>query len=207
MLFFRSLLVMLLFFSCKEKITLSVKKTAIRQQSIAVKHGDIVPLKTRAKKEVANWEAYSNLQELIEKFVHISPNEGMSNALELKTLVLGLQTSILPKTLDSPAFQARMHVLSSEALRLADMTYITAIQATAINRQISKLLEVYNGINTKINTVVSQKQFEEIVHSSVRLIGVDTTKKMIPTKKSPARISPIKEEFLLLDDPLSNMPQ
>jgi len=207
MAFFRSLLVLFLFFSCKEKVALSAKKTAIPQQSIAVKHGDIVPLKTRAKQEVANWEAYRSLQELIEKFVHISPNEGMSNALELKTLALGLQTSIPPKAVNSPAFQARMHVFSSEALRLADMTYIPAIQATAISRQISKLLDVYNGINTKINTVVSQKQFEESVHSTVRLIGVDTTKKIIPTKKRPARISPIKEEFLLLDDPLSNMPQ
>ena len=126
------------------------------------------------------------LEEFSVKFHQTSPNEALSNALELKSLVTNLKDGIKPTIFNSPSFNARINVLFSEAERLADITFIPAIRTTEINEQVEKTLAAFSALNAKINTVLSQKKFEDAIEISPKFIGLDTTKMDRVSRKTVA---------------------
>ena len=172
-----ALLSILLFCLCstKEQETekLPVKKAKL---SIAQTHMRPVEVDESFFKLIENWEEYKLLEEFSVKFHQTSPNEALSNALELKSLVTNLKDGIKPTIFNSPSFNARINVLFSEAERLADITFIPAIRTTEINEQVEKTLAAFSALNAKINTVLSQKKFEDAIEISPKFIGLDTTK-------------------------------
>jgi len=144
--------------------------------SVSAKHRAIIPVKALFTKELGDWAEYRNLKNFMVQFQQITPNEALSNALELRDLTKSLKDSLHPKILDNKAFKAREDVLYNETLRLADMTRIPAIKAVEVNKQVDQILEVYNALNTKINTIFIQKNFEDNLNFDEGYIGIDTTK-------------------------------
>ena len=144
--------------------------------SIVQKHVQFSSIKPSYTKKIDSWKEYKIVKEFIEKFTNTSPNEALSNALELRDLSAHLKDSIKPKIFETPAFESRINVFHNETLRLADMTFIRAIKASEVNHQIDKTLLAFSSMNSKINTVFSQKTFEDAIDIDDAFIGLDTTK-------------------------------
>ena len=157
----------------QETEKLPIKKAKL---SIAITHKTPINIEEPFLENIENWKEYKLLEEFAVKFYRTSPNEALSNALEMKSLVTSLKDSIKPTIFNTPSFNARINVLFSEAERLADITFIPAIKTVEINEQVEKTLNAFSALNAKINTVLSQKKFEDAISVSTSFIGLDTTK-------------------------------
>lgn len=163
--------------SCKKQvITDNENKTEQALLSVVQsfkKPDDIMP---QYKKEVENWTHYRNLASFMERFEKASANEVLSNAMELENMVKTLKDSVNPKPFDFDALKARINILHNESLRLSDMTNIPAITTTEVIEQTKKTINAYSSINSKINTILTKKKFEDAVQIDVKYIGLDSTK-------------------------------
>ncbi|WP_435416441.1 hypothetical protein [Polaribacter aestuariivivens] len=152
--------------------------------SVVKEHQSATKVRPIFLKEVENWQELKAIDSFFVKFEKISPNEALSNALELKDLVKSLKDSVIPVLFDVPAFKARVNILENESLRLADLTLIPAIKASEVNAQVDKTILAFSGVNTKINTILAKKRFEDEIDVKVDFIGLDTTKMDDISKKS-----------------------
>jgi len=162
-------------------------------KNIFVKHANFVTVKPVFIKEIENWTEYRNANLFLQKYQNISPNDALNNALELQELTANLRDSIDVEILKNPSFQARVNVLHNEVLRLSDMTFISAIKAEEVNTQVEKIGTIFSSINDKINTVFTQKKFEDEIDVDDFFIGLDSTKLNIDIRKPP------KKELLKID--------
>ena len=135
-------------------------------------------------KDVESWNQLNALNRFLERFKKTSPNETLSNALELKELVKNLKDSLKTTTFNTPPLQTRVHILENEVLRLADMTFIPAIKAEEVSEQTQRILNAYSAINAKINAILVKKQFEDAIDIDVDFIGLDSTKIDSVSKKT-----------------------
>lgn len=154
------------------------------QLSVVTKHPKIEPIKAVFLKEIKDWEELNTVHSFLKKFENVSPNEALSNALELRDLTKSLKDSIKPKPFDTPALNARINVFYNETLRLADITLIPAATANDVNLQIDKTIHTFSSVYSKINTILLKKKFEEEVDVDFNFIGLDSTKIDSLTKKS-----------------------
>ena len=152
--------------------------------SVVKEHQSATKVRPIFLKVVENWQELKAIDSFFVKFEKISPNEALSNALELKDLVKSLKDSVIPVLFDVPAFKARVNILENESLRLADLTLIPAIKASEVNAQVDKTILAFSGVNTKINTILAKKRFEDEIDVKVDFIGLDTTKMDDISKKS-----------------------
>lgn len=136
------------------------------------------------KKEVNDWKELNTLDDFLGRFKKVSPKEILSNALEIEDLAKALKTAKKPALFDEPSLQARINILHNESLRLADMTNIPAIKAQEVNDQMKKVIDAFTAVNSKINTILSKKRFEDAVDIDVKYIGLDSTKIDSVSKKS-----------------------
>ena len=148
-------------------------------------------------KEVKDWNALQDIDSFFVKFRKITPNEALSNAIELKDLIKRLNDSIKPKKFQTPSLTARINILYNEALRLADLTRIGAIKAQEVNTQVDKTMDAFSNINTKINTILAKIRFENEIDIDVTFIGLDTTRMDAFFKKPIKQIKEVKEVNLL----------
>lgn len=156
------LFLLLLFGSCVQKKEQNQNDSATKpKMSIVKTYNKPKGLNKIASENLKSWTHYNQVSEFLERFEKISPDETLSNALELKDLVKMAKDSISIEILKTSAFKARLNVLENEALRLADMTYIPAITAKEVNNQVAKILLVFGSLNTKINTTYTQKRFND----------------------------------------------
>ena len=179
--------------SIQEKPTLSVVK----------QHVSFELVKPIFEKEIEGWQELKTVKSFIKKFEKVSPNEALSNALELRDLVISLKDSVKPKIFDIPSFNARVNVLHNETLRLADLTFIPAITSKEVNLQITKTIAAFSSVNSKINTILSKKRFEDEIDVKLDFIGIDSTKMDSVSKKT---ISLKKKEELFLKNHLNQAP-
>lgn len=186
------LLLLLIFISCGSDKKNEQKTQEKPETSQVFQHKKTVELTSLSKKEMGDWKEYNSLEEFLDRFKNISSNEALSNALELKSLVKNLKDSIRPKELKIPEFKARINVLENESLRLADMTYISAITPKEVNDQVAKFLLIYSSTNAKINSVYRRILFENNVDVTSDFIGLDSTKIDSTSKK---RLSNKKHEL------------
>lgn len=173
------LLIAVLLFSCgnkkKEAVNI-IKETP--SLTIAVQHHSLKKIKKVFEKEPAieNWKELQAATLFIYKFEKVSPTEALSNALELRDLIEDLKKNEIPEIFDLDAFKARLDILDNEVLRLADLTLIPAITTKEINQQIDKTIDAFSSVNSKINTILLKKQFEEEIDVNLDFIGLDSTK-------------------------------
>jgi hypothetical protein len=144
--------------------------------SIVSEYSKIEDVRISFKKDIENWEEFNLLNSFISNFKKTSPNEALSNAIELKELVKNLKDSVIPEKFNIAPFNARVNILYNEALRLTDLTYISSIKAEEVNAQIDKVLNSFSSLKGKINTIITQKKFEEAIDIDMNFIGIDSTK-------------------------------
>lgn len=173
---FSFILLVLICFSCKNSQEEQITTTQKPLLSIAKKHPLPVTIKSGYEKNIESWEEYQSLKSFLERYVSISPNDALNNALELKLFVEGIKSTSRPKVLNIDPFNARVHLLYNEVLRLADMTYISAITPKEVNEQVAKVLEAYAAVNRKINAIYARKDFENSVETNAFFMGIDTSK-------------------------------
>ncbi|WCC46824.1 hypothetical protein [Tenacibaculum finnmarkense] len=150
--------------SCKKEAPqqrVSVKKTGMDG---SVKHLKYATLHKDAAKNIENWKEYALVENFLQQFKNSTPTAALNNAIELKELTKQLKDSLKIKTLQKPAFKARINVFENEVLRLADMTYIPAITSREINIQVAKIHLLFGSMNTKINTVYTKQQFDKEIN-------------------------------------------
>ena len=185
----------IILFSCgnnkKDTLTTVQEKP---QRSIAKQHTRVKSVKVDFEKEIADWEELKTVNSFLKKFNKVSPNEALSNALELRDLVKSLKDSVKPVIFDIPSFKARVNVLHNETLRLADLTLIPAITSEEVNLQVDKTIAAFSSVNSKINTILTKKRFEDEIDIEIDFIGIDSTKMDSVSKKS---INLKKEDKLL----------
>ena len=180
-----------LFFSCsKEQKETKDTQTSKPLLSVVKEHFSVQKVNSTYIKEIEDWKELIAVDNFMARFKKASPNEVLSNALELKGLVKSLKDSVKPKLFSIQSFNARVNILYNETLRLADMTFIPSIEAKKINEQTDKVLEAFSAINSKVNSLLSKKRFEEAIDVDVSFIGLDSTKIDTVSKQS------IKKEFL-----------
>ena len=56
------------------------------------------------------------------------------------------------------------------------MTFIPAINAAEVNLQTEKIISAFSGVNSKVNTILSKKRFEDAIDVDLNFIGLDSTK-------------------------------
>ena len=143
--------------------------------SIAEMHTATENVLSTHLKEVKDWNELQDIDSFFVKFRKITPNEALSNAIELKDLIKHLNDSV-PEKFKIPSLTARINILYNEALRLADLTRIGAIKAQEVNTQVDKTMAAFSNINTKINSILAKIRFENEINIDVTFIGLDTTK-------------------------------
>ena len=144
--------------------------------SIAKMHTATENVLSSYLKEVKDWNELQDIDSFFVKYRKITPNEALSNAIELKDLIKRLNDSVKPEKFKIPSLTARINILYNEALRLADLTRIGAIKAQEVNTQVDKTMDAFSNINTKINTILAKMRFENEIDIDVTFIGLDTTK-------------------------------
>jgi hypothetical protein len=182
-------------FSCgnNKKDALKAKQEKPKR-SIAKQHIRLENVSSDFKNKIEGWQDLQNATLFINKFDNVSPNEALSNALELRDLVASLKDNAIPESCDIPSFHARINVLHNETLRLADLTLIPAITSEDVNLQVDKTIAAFSSVNSKINTIYTKKRFEDAIDIEIDYIGIDSTKMDSVSKKS---INLKKKEELL----------
>ena len=104
--------------------------------------------------------------------------------MELESLVKSLKDSVKPSLFNVLAFKARINILHNETLRLSDMTFIPAIKATEVNVQTAKIISAFSAVNSKVNTILLKKRFEDAIEVDVKFIGLDSTQIDSVSKKA-----------------------
>lgn len=155
--------------------------------SVVKKHATIKKIDTAFNKEVMDWEELQTANNFLARFKRVSPNEILSNASELNDLVKSLIDSVKPQPFNTDAFNARLNILYTETLRLADMNSIPAIRADEVNLQTGKIIDAFSAVNSKINSVLAKRRFEDAIEVDVSFIGLDSTKIDSVSKKSIRR--------------------
>lgn len=113
-----------------------------------------------AKADLEKWKEYENVDEFILKFYSVSTLEALSNAKELADLAGAMKDSIRLRKLDEPSTVARINVFHNETLRLADMANIPSIKKEEVKSSVSKILELYSALNSKINTIYKSEEVQ-----------------------------------------------
>ena len=190
-------LLFVVFFSCKKK-----KQDGIQKQdskpllSVVKEYGVTEKVNALFLKDVEDWQELKAVDDFLSRFKKVSPNEVLSNALELESLVSSLKDSVKPELFDIPSFIARINILHNETLRLSDMTFIAAIKAAEVTAQTEKIISAFSGVNSKVNTILSKKRFEDAIGTDILFIGLDSTKIDTISKKAIERRKAIEENLL-----------
>ncbi|MBT3741206.1 MULTISPECIES: hypothetical protein [unclassified Polaribacter] len=175
--YFLFFLMFVVFFSCNGKKKQNLQKQDVKPLlSVVKEYGVAEKVDTLFLKEVEDWAELKAVDNFLLRFKKVSPNEVLSNALELEGLVKSLKDSVKPVLFDVPSFIVRVHILHNETLRLSDMTFIPAINAAEVNLQTEKIISAFSGVNSKVNTILSKKRFEDAIDVDVNFIGLDSTK-------------------------------
>ena len=180
-----SLLLSIILFSCgnnkKNSIITTQEKPALSIEKLHVSIENIQPV---FEEKVASWQELKMVNSFLKKFKNVSPKEALSNALELRDLVVNLKDSLKAETFDIPSFNARVNLLHTETLRLADLTLIPAITSEEVHLQIDKTIAAFSAVNSKINTLLSKKKFEDEIDVTIDFIGIDSSKMDFVSKES-----------------------
>jgi hypothetical protein len=154
--------------------------------SLIQTHSATVNIKPIFLKEVKDWSELKAIDSFFVKFRKISPNEILSNSIELKDLIKSLKDSVKPRIFDILSLDARINILYTEVLRMADLTTIEAIKATEVSMQLDKTIAAFSNVTIKINTLLEKISFESEIDIDIdaKFIGLDSTKIDIISKKT-----------------------
>ena len=153
-----SFLLIILLFSISCNRTKTTQEVSENSDSLKINSNRIVGtigeiLIPKAKKAVSEWKEYNNVDGFMMKYYNISNSEALDYAEELSELVLLMKDTIRVDKLKGLDVMARFNVLHNETLRLADMANIPSILNEEVKEEVLKIIEIYTGLNSKINTI------------------------------------------------------
>jgi len=191
-----SFLVIILFliFSCNR--SKKVQEVSEKRDTINVSSDRIVntigeTLIPKAKTALEDWKEYNNVDEFVLKFYNISILEALTNAHELSDLIKAMRDTIRVEKLDQLNVIARLNVLHNETLRLADMANIPSIKDEEVKEEVSKILEVFSAVNSKINTIYRAEDLQNLLDDDIEVPDSIKEKSKIPiikyTDRKPRR--------------------
>ncbi|CAM1342496.1 conserved hypothetical protein [Tenacibaculum amylolyticum] len=160
--------------SCKKTIQTSYKEQKKTGMNLPVTHKKFKDFSELSKNKMAEWKEYNELNEFMQRFYNISPNDALNMASELNGLIKNLINSTKNEDLQKSALIARVNVLQNEALRLKDMTLIPAIKPKEVNSQVDKILLIFSSYNEKVNTIFSKKKFDEEIDLELLFKDIDS---------------------------------
>jgi len=158
------LLLLLIVFSCKKESAVFTTDVIIKD---SIKIGDKTKIRAigeilspDAKVKVENWKEYQQLDQLLERFYSISPNQALNLSKELSTTTKQLKDSIKIKRFKQLDIGIRINVLHNNALRLADMSTIPTIKPAEVQDETQNILDAFSALNSKINNLTKQEKIE-----------------------------------------------
>jgi hypothetical protein len=188
----------IIFFSCKneDKELLVTQNESEINKSIEnfISKNNKIQLSGEAKKIVNQWQEYQNVAEFIPKFYKINTEEALFNSQHLAILTQQLKDSIRIKKFNKPSFRIRLNVLHNEAMRLADMDSINSITNREIIVENKNIINAFEAIKTKINSMVKKEILESDLDEFdylFRIDSVDNKDLTIPKLKKPRTIQPL----------------
>ncbi|SDS49226.1 hypothetical protein SAMN05216503_3234 [Polaribacter sp. KT25b] len=178
-------LVLVVFFSCDKKKDEVVEVQETKSVLSVVKnYGVAQKVDTTFLKDIEDWQELKAVDLFLSRFKKASPNEILSNALELKELVKSLKDSVKPALFENPSFNTRIDILDNEVLRLSDMTFIPAIKADEVSKQTEKIINAFSAVNSKVNSILLKERFQDEIELDLDFIGLDSTKIDSVSRKS-----------------------
>jgi len=183
------ILFIILFSSCKDVAENGVQKSKNPEINAIKNHAIRTGIEKVGKDTILAWKEYVSVADDLQKFIAISANEALNNALQLAELVKQMKDSIRPLELINPSFRTRVNVLENETLRLKDMTFISSITSKEVHLQVDKILEAFSATNSKINVVYSQLEVEKEINNNI------PTNTIKPTNNPNSKKNLIKEKF------------
>lgn len=188
--YFLSALLFSIIISCDKKQDKNDEEVKKPLLSIVNEYSSVIKVRSTFNKDVEDWSELKAVDNFLERYKKVSPKEVLSNALELRELVKSLRDSLNHPLFNNPSFKTRVNIFYNETLRLSDMAAIPAIKAEEVNYQTEKVIDAFSAVNSKINSTLSKKRFEEEINIDLNFIGLDSTKIDSVSKKS------IKKEVL-----------
>lgn len=158
-----------------------------------------VTLISSAKKDLDDWQEYTNLDDFFIKYYNISHYEALENAKELSGLVKNLKDSLRIDKLNKKNVVARINVLENEALRLADMATIPSITNNEVKIEVDKIVELFDALNSKINTIYRAEELQKSLEIDTEIpIDVEVEKGVKYKKRTAAkpRSIPLKNKTI-----------
>jgi hypothetical protein len=195
------ILILLLNFSCNKSKT--TKEVSEKLDTINVSSDRIVntigeTLIPNAKSALEDWKEYNNVDEFVLKYYNISILEALTNAQELSDLVKAMRDTIRVDKLDQLNVIARFNVLHNETLRLADMANIPSIKDEEVKEEVTKILEVFSAVNSKINTIYKAEDIQNSLEDDTVMPDSTEEKTKTPVIKylnrKPKNKKPVIEE-------------
>ena len=162
------IIVFLVFVSCKKKEP-KVIETEVPVEALSLfneknEYSFDEKINEDIKDKIKEWDEYFTVADYLENnYATISPALSLEMSKELVDLVEKMNDSLQIKTLNNREVFARLNTLNSEVLRLKDMSTISSIKASEVAIQVEKVVAVFNSVNSKINSVYSQQNFDENV--------------------------------------------
>ncbi len=178
------ILFIVLFSSCRDAAVNRAQKSINPEINTVKKHAIETGIEKIGKDTIHAWKEYVSVADDLQKFIAISANEALNNALQLADLVKQMKDSIRPLDLINPSFRTRVNVLENEALRLKDMTFISSITSKEVHLQVDKILEAFSATNSKINVVYSQLEVEKEINNTSPINTIKKTNNSKPKKNS-----------------------
>lgn len=164
--YFYPFILIILFFSFSCNRTKNAQEISENSDSIKISSNRIVntigeTLTPVAKKAVSEWKEYQEVDDFIIKFYNISNGEALDYAEDLSGLIKAMKDTVRVEKLKELNITARFNVLHNEVLRLADMATIPSITEEEVKEEVSKILELYSAVNSKINTIYKAEELQK----------------------------------------------
>ena len=183
--YFFIFLIITFIFSCdKKQETVTQEQDSKPLLSLVNEYTSVKGVNATFAKDIADWKELKAVDNFLGRFKKVSPNEILSNALELQGLIKSLRDSVKPELFNIPSFNTRINIFYNESLRLSDMTAIPSIKADEVNKQTEKIIDAFSAVNSKVNTILSKKRFEDEIGIDITFIGLDSTKMDSVSRKS-----------------------
>jgi hypothetical protein len=146
-----------------------------------------------AKRALETWNEYNDVDDFIIKYYNISIMEALLNAQELSDLVKLMRDTIRVENLDKLNVIARFNVLHNETLRLADMANIPSIKDEEVNEEVTRILEVFSAVNSKINTIYKASALQNSLEVDTEVPVEIEEKSKMPSEAKLYRMSSAKK--------------
>ncbi len=148
--------------SCKksnENIS-SLDSNELVEQEAKHKEQTLKELSQDGRALVDGLEYYSSLRASMEQLLKGKRENVLNQGNPIAVLALSLKDSTENVVINSKSVQARLNALYTMSLRMQDMQAIPALSDQMIYDQGDEVVEIYNGLIDKINTVALKAKLE-----------------------------------------------